>query len=391
MDSEKTGKAARGRLKAPKFSIKLPKLSLKELKLRVKNFSFFKFSARLSLQEQALFAKRLSLLSKAGVPILESLGILKRQTQGSKRKMFDAIAHDTANGQFLHKSLGKFRRVFGDFAINIIKVGETSGTLSDNLKYLAEEIDKKRELRGKVIGALIYPIVILIAAFAVTGLLTLYLFPKLLPVFQSLRVDLPFTTRALITFSNFLADYGLWVIAGIIAAIISIIVALRFKPVRFFFHSTSLRLPIIGPLIRYYHLTNMCRTLGLLLKGQVRVLEAITVAADTSTNLLYNREIQNLHRAITKGSSIARHLEHHPRLFPILLTDMIAIGEKTGNLSDTLLYIAQIYEQELDEQTKRLSSVIEPAMMILMGILVGFVAISIITPIYEVTRHLNPR
>lgn len=372
MDLEKTGKVLRGKLNFSKLSV-------------------YKFNVRLSLQEQALFAKRLSLLSKAGVPILESINILKKQTRGAKRKMFESIAHDTASGQFLHKSLGKFRRVFGDFAINIIKVGETSGTLSDNLKYLAEEIDKKRELRGKVIGALVYPIVILISAFAVTGLLTLYLFPKLLPVFQSLRVDLPFTTRALLAFSNFLVHYGLWVIVGIIAAIISIIVGLRFKPVRFFFHRVSLRLPIIGPLFRYYHLTNMCRTLGLLLKGSVRVLEAVTVAADTSTNLLYNRELHNLHRAITKGSNIAKHLEYHPRLFPILLTEMVSIGETTGNLSDTLIYLAQIYEQELDEQTKRLSSVIEPAMMIGMGLLVGFVAISIITPIYEVTQHLNPK
>lgn len=354
-------------------------------------FSFSGFGAGLSLRDQALFAKRLSLLAKAGVPILTAVNIIKKQTKGANRRMFEAIAHDIANGQFLHKTLGKFKRVFGEFAINIIKVGETSGTLSDNLRYLAEELDKKRELRGKIIGALVYPLVILIASFGIAGLLTLYLFPKLLPVFQSLRVDLPFTTRALIAVSSFLQNYGVWVLVGLILLVIGIIVGLWFKPIRYAFNYLSLKIPIFGPMIRYYHLTNMCRTLGLLLRGQVRVLEAVEVASETSSNLLYVKELANLRHAITRGSNISKHLEKNPKLFPAMLTDMVAVGETTGNLSDTLTYLAQIYEQELDEQTKRLSGLIEPAMMISMGLLVGFIAISIITPIYAVTQHLTPR
>ena len=129
-------------------------------------FSLYEFRARLSLQEQALFAKRLSLLARAGVPLLKSMSMLEAQaSSSSNRKMFEQISRDIANGQFLHKSLSRFKNVFGDFAINIIRVGEHSGTLSENLKYLSEEIDKKRALRQKVIGALVYPIVIMVAAF----------------------------------------------------------------------------------------------------------------------------------------------------------------------------------------------------------------------------------
>ena len=360
--------------------MKLPKLSL------------LKFRARLSLQEQALFAKRLALLVKAGVPLLKSLKILERQAKSSaNRKMFEHISHAVENGQFLSKSLGPFRKTFGDFAINIIRVGETSGTLSENLKYLADEIDKRRRLRQKIVGALMYPIVIMIAAFSVSGLMTVYLFPKLLPIFKSLNVDLPFMTRVLLFLSNFLTHYWFFLILSLVVGAGVFAFLMRFKPFRFAMHRITLSIPIVAPLFKDYHLVNMCRTLGLLTKSQVGVLEATTITADTSTNLVYRKELQNLHRSITRGSNIAKQFQKNPRLFPDILSQMIEIGETTGNLSDTLLYLADMYEDELDEQTRRLSSVIEPVMMIGMGLLVGFIAISIITPIYEVTQHLNPR
>ncbi len=375
----------------PNFIKKILISTTRAIKEEILAFSKKLVSARLTMQEQALFARRLSLLSKAGVPLLESINILKKQTKGSSRKMFDQITNDLANGQFLSKSLMRYRNVFGDFAINIIRVGETSGMLSDNLKYLSEEIDKKRELRGKVLGALIYPAILVVAALAISGFLTLYLFPKLMPVFQSLNVTLPIPTRILMWISVFLTHYGTWLILVMIFGVILFAFGLRSKRFKFFIHRSLLRIPITGDIIQYYHLTNICRTLGLLLKGQVRVLEAVNVTAESATNLPYRKELEDLKTAVTRGSNIASHLEKNPGLFPFMLTDMIAIGEKTGNLSDTLIYLAGIYEQELNEKTKQLSSVIEPVMMLVMGLIIGFIAISIITPIYEVTQHLTPR
>jgi len=350
------------------------------------------FKARLSLQEQALFAKRLSLLVRASVPILSAIKILEQQTTSHRnRKMFEHISQDIANGQFLYKSLTRFQKIFGDFAINIIRVGETSGTLSESLKYLAEEIDKRRRLRQKMVGALVYPVVIMVAALGVSGLMIIYLFPKLLPVFKSLNVHLPLTTRALLWISDFLINYWAWLILALVALTTAFLFLMRLKPFRLVINKISLRLPIVGPLLQHYYLTNLCRTLGILFKSQVRMLEAVTVAADIASNLVYRNALQNLHHSITKGGTIAKHFEKHPRLFPGMLSQMVAIGEATGNLSDTLIYLSEIYEEEFDEQTKRLSSVIEPVMMLGMGLLVGFIAISIITPIYEVTQHLNPR
>jgi len=347
---------------------------------------------RLSLQEQALFAKRLSLLTQSGVPLLRGVHMLEADAESRNlKKMFTLIAEDLANGQFLSKSLGRFRKVFGDFAINMIYVGETSGNLSQNLRYLSEEIDKQRRLRQKVVSALVYPCVILIASLAVSGLMTVYLFPKLLPIFKSLNVDLPFTTRALLFISNFLINYWYYLLGGLITLIIAFFLLLRATPFRFLMHKLVLKIPLVGTMLKYYYIVNMCRTLGITFKSQIHVLEATNITADTCTNMVYSKALRELNQSITKGGNMADYFSQDKAHFPSLMSQMISIGESTGTLSDTLLYLSNIYEEELDEQTKRLSSLIEPAVMIFMGIIVGFIAVSIITPIYEITQNLNPK
>ena len=348
--------------------------------------------ARFSLKEQMLFARRLSLLIKAGVPILKSISLLQAQgTSRANRKMYAHIMRDTANGQFLSKSIGKYRHVFGDFAINVIRVGETSGRLSENLQYLAEEIEKKRLLRQKVVGALVYPVVIMIAAFSVSGLMTIYLFPKLMPVFKSLNVELPLITRILLMVSTFILMYWWALIGGAIACVVIFTLLMRGESFRYRVHQFLLKLPLVGQLLAYYHLINICRTLGNLMRSNVRMLESVAITAETSTNLVYRKSLHNLHQAVVRGGAISQYLGKYPKLFPLIVSQMVSIGETTGNLSDTLVYMAEMHEQELDEQIKRLSSLIEPLLMLAMGIFVGFIAISIITPIYEVTQHLNPR
>jgi len=358
----------------------------------MKKFNFSLSRPHLSLKEQAVFAKRLSLLVKAGVPLLSAVSLLEEQaTSSANRKMFAKIKHDISNGQFLYKSLSHYPKVFGEFTINIIRVGETSGTLYTNLKYLADEMEKKRQLRQKVVGALVYPIVIVIASLGIGAMMTVFLFPKLLPIFSSLNVPLPFTTRALLWLSNTLINDWFWLLLGLGVLVFAFIILLRFEKFRYAVHTISLKLPILGPMLKHYHLTNICRISGTLFKSQVRVLEAIEVTAETTTNLAYRYRLEQLQHSIRKGGNISSYLHKYPKLFPNMLCHMIAVGETTGSLSDTLIYLGEIHESELDEQTKRLSSIIEPVMMVGVGLMVGFIAVSIITPIYEVTQHLNPR
>ncbi len=304
-------------------------------------------------------------------------------------KILDQVIKDISNGQFLAASLERYQNVFGNLFIYIVRVGESAGILSENLNYLADELKKKQKLRRRVVGAMIYPIVILVATLGITGLLTVFIFPKILPVFKSLNVELPLTTRILIVVSDVLTNYGLFVLLGILSLVVAFWLILKNKTVKFYFHSLILYTPIFGKIVRIVSLTNLCRTLGLTLKSGIKVVEAISITAESLPNLVYKEELLKVADEVRKGESLSPHFVRMPHLFPSVLSQMISVGESAGNLSETLLYLAEFYESEVNDATKNLSNVLEPILMVLMGVIVGFVALSIITPIYEVTQNIG--
>jgi len=346
---------------------------------------------RFSTREQTHFVKRLSFLNKAGVPLLESMHILKEQTNSSlKAKVFQYIIDDISNGKYLHVSLGKFRRFFGDFAVNIIRVGEMGGSLSDNLNYLADELRKKELLKQKIIGALIYPIFISIVTIVLTALLTVFIFPKIMPIFQSLDVTLPVTTLILLAISLFLKDFGLYLVVGIILFVIAFIVSYKkVEPFRVMIDVVVFRIPLIGGIARAFQLANFTRTTGLLLSSGLSIVDAISITGDTIENRIYRKASKELSEAVRRGEPMSKYLKEHRKLFPDMIPHMVAIGERSGNLSTTLLYLSELYENEVDDKTKNLSNAIEPILMIFMGLMVGFVAVSVITPIYSLTQNLS--
>lgn len=347
---------------------------------------------RFSIKEQAMFAKRMSFLVKAGVPLVESLSLIRDQTRSqSKARAFDLIIDDVNNGQYLASSLAKHHRMFGEFAVNLIRVGEESGILSQNLEYLSDELKKKELLRRKVLGALAYPIIITVATFGITTGLILYVFPKILPIFSSLHVNLPFSTRFLIAVSNFLIHYGLLLVLFTVVLLTVFYFAQRkIEPMRLAVHRGLFQIPIFGNLMRSYNLANFTRTLGLLLRSGVRLTNALIMVSETTPNLAYRRAYERATERVLHGEPMSRQLGTDRVLFPDLLAHMVSIGESTGSLSQTLLYLSELYESEVEEQTKNLSTAIEPVLMVMMGLLVGFIAVSIITPIYEITQNLHP-
>lgn len=351
------------------------------------------FFVRFSAKEQTLFAKRLSFLMASGVPILESLMLLRTQTK-SKQKIIilDQVVNDVSNGMFLSTSLAKHGRLFSNFMINIIRVGESSGTLSTNLSYLAEELKKKQALKSKIMGALLYPIVITVGTVGVTTLLIMYVFPKILPIFISLHVTLPLSTRILVAVSRFLSIFGVWCcLLAIFGVGVFLFLRARREAVRLWGDRIVLSIPLARHIIQSYNLANFCRTLGLLLNSGTRLSEALVIAAEVTQNTIYKKVFVELSYTIQKGEPISRQLERRADLFPDMTRHLIAIGERTGSLPASLLYLCDLHEGELDEQAKQLSASIEPVLMVVMGLLVGFVAIAVITPMYEITSHLTPR
>lgn len=341
-------------------------------------------------QEQLVFIKNLSIMIKSGLPMLESLKMIQSETKSrALKKILASVVDDVSNGQFLSASLRKFQSTFGDLFINVIEVGEASGILSENLNYLAEELKKKDELKKKIIGAMVYPMVILAATVGISGLLVVFIFPKILPIFKNLNVKLPLATKILIAVSNLLTEHGPLVILILFVLLIIFLLLLKVHKVRYWWHVFLLRVPVVSGMMRSANLANFCRTLGSALKSGVKIVEAVSLTAKSTTNLVYKNELVNIAEEIRKGQTIADYLKPNPHLFPGMLAQMVAVGENTGNLSETLLYLSDFYESELTDLSKNLSNILEPALMIFMGLMVGFVAIAIIMPIYEVTTTFN--
>ena len=353
---------------------------------------FFTFFQCLSSQEKELLIKRLAYLLKAGVPILQSLTMLLEQTRSKfQKQIIQSLIEDVSNGQPIYVGLGKFKKVFGTFIINVIRVGENTGFLHQNLEYLAEELKKQRLLKKKIIGALVYPAFIAITTVIITTCLIIFIFPKILPILTSLNAPLPITTKVIISLSNFLRHQGLKLLLGIVIFIIFLRFLAKIPRVKYFLDRIQLSFPIIGRLMQNYHLANLCRTLGVLLMGNVKLLESIKIAAETSTNTIYSKMLEKIEKNVARGKKISGQFGNYPRYFPILIPQMLSVGEATGNLSGSLVYIAEFYESEVDEMTKNLSAVLEPILMIIMGIVVGFVVLSIITPIYGITQYIKIR
>jgi len=346
---------------------------------------------RLSIKEQTMFVKRLSFLIRAGVPILESLRMVRFFRSKSKNLMFDQIISDVENGHLLSTGLDRFRYIFGDFAVNIIRVGESVGILDQNLMHLAEELRKKQELRRKIIGSLVYPAFIVVASLGIITLLLTYVFPKVLPIFLSLKMSLPWSTRFLIAASDWTVKYGFYAFFGFfVAFLIFWVLRKKSERVRLAVDRLILKLAFVGTLVQNYQLTNFCRTFGLLLKSGVTVSESSRILAESTGNWAYKKEYEILTKNMAKGQKISSQLANNKKLFPEIAVQMIATGEHSGNLSETLIYLSEMYESEVDELTKNLSNAIEPFLMVGMGVLVGFIAISIIMPIYQVTQNLHP-
>lgn len=346
---------------------------------------------RLSVKEKILFAKRLAILLRAGVPIMQSLNMLKEQSHSKATSIvLQSLCKDVEHGQSVHASLNQYKKAIGEFALNLIRIGEISGTLADNLDYLAEELKKKQALRRKVIGALVYPVFIVFATLGITVMLTVYVFPKILPIIQSLNADIPWTTRVLMFLSNFFIHDWMYILGIIVLFFIAFLYGLKKEAFILFLDRSALRVPLIGRIFQGYHISNICRSLGILLKSDVRIVESINVTARTTTNLAYQKQLEQIAIGLSKGGKISDFTKKDKKLFPPMVSQMVEVGESTGHLSQSLLYVAQIYEDEVEDLTKNLSTVIEPVLMVFMGILVGFVAISIITPIYGITQHLTP-
>lgn len=345
---------------------------------------------RITVRDRLLFSKHLAVMIDAGIPLREALDAMREQASSNAMKfvLAEAIA-DLSDGQVLAFTLTKFPKLFDSFFSNIISVGESSGTLPNSLRYLAIQLEKSMDLESKVKTALVYPVIVFVGALGVGSYLAFFMLPQLLPLFTSLDIKLPFTTRLLLAITTAVVHYWFWVIGLAVVLGFLLIFLWYLKPVRFAIHRAIIRIPVFGSLTKNVQTTQFSRILGTLLTSGVKVVPALRITANSLTNLAYQFELKRIADLVERGESIGSQLKNRQHLFTKTTTSMIGVGERTGKLSESLIALADFTDREVDATTKNLSALIEPFVLILVGIIVGFVALSIITPIYQLTQGLS--
>lgn len=342
-------------------------------------------------KDKLFFTKHLSIMVASGIPLAEALETLIEQTKSKKLKSITSnILKDVENGQALAKSMEKHRKVFGQLYISMIAVGEKTGELEKILEFLSTQMTKDYALRKKVQAAMLYPAIVLSATMLMGGFITFFILPKLIVFFEDFEIELPITTKILLFFGKLVQNHGILLVIIAVVLMFSISFASRIEALKPFWHKLLLKLPLIGNFLSLAQLTTFTRNLGTLLSSGVPVTEAVETTANTLSNISFKNEVLLIKKSIEKGKNISEALDLHKHSnFPPVAIKMIGIGEKTGKLDETLVYLSDFFEEEIDNISKNLSTIIEPVLLITIGIAVAFVALAIISPIYELTGSIR--
>ncbi len=352
--------------------------------------TFFWKKPGLSFVEIMMFVRQLGTMIKVGVPIMEALEIIISQTREKKnRKMYENILGMIQSGQTLSKSLAEYGTIFPDVIIKMIETGEESGTLNDVMEYLNVQLEKEYEIRKKLVSAFIYPAVIIGLTLMMTMGIVIFIMPKITKIFSSFKIKLPFITQILIDFNTFVTQKPFLTVFILFATIFFFKTIFKLKALKPFWNRLSIYLPVFGRITVSANLARFNRTLSSLLQSGTSIVKALEIVTNTVSNDLYKKAIQAASNKVEQGGKLGESLENNEKLFPVLVTKMLYIGEKTGSLETTTNRLATMYEREVDNLTRNLSVLLEPLLLIFMGVLVGGIALAIILPIYQLPNLLQ--
>ena len=261
--------------------------------------------------------------------------------------------------------------------------------MDENLSFLSDWLERDRDLRQQMKAATLYPKIVLSTTFLLMGLLSIYVLPKLVPVFGQLQVELPLPTKIILAFSFWIAKYWFWALLTLGAAVAGFLLLYRIKLIKRFFHILFIHLPIIRGFVTSYQLALICRLFYTLQKSGMSVNESLTIIAEAASNFKYQESFEKIKERVGMGTSLFKALGDYPDLYPKSFINIIATGEKSGTLDNSLSHLAGFYAQEVERKVKKLPQTIEPILLIFIGVVVGFIAISIIMPIYELTKGFS--
>lgn len=337
-----------------------------------------------------LFTRQLATLIEAGLPLVRSLNVLHDQLKlGPLKDVIRSLSSEVSSGGTLSEGLSKYPKIFSPLYINMIKAGEAGGVLEIVLERLAEFSEKSLALIRKVKSALAYPALVVVFASSVLIFLTVYIIPKFMAIFETMDVgEMPMITMLVLNFSKLFKEQ--WYIGvGLVVSILVLFKLLsRFKNSKIFLDGLKLRIPVMGELLRKIEVARFSRTLGTLISSGVPILQALRITRGTMNNKLISQALVRVHDSIKEGESIAGPLKASG-VFPLMVVNMIDVGEETGSLDNMLMKVADIYESEVDTTINALTSVLEPFLIIGMGLVVGFIVIAMFLPLIKLMTSIG--
>ncbi len=344
----------------------------------------------ISLDEKVILTRNLAAMLDAGLTISRALGVMERQSRNRKLKsVLGSMIGEVKGGATFSSALTKFPNIFSALLVSMVKAGEESGKMAESLRVVSEQMQRTSNLTKKIRGALIYPAIVIIAMIGIGILMLIYVVPTLTQTFEEAGADLPATTEGIIAVSNFLVNNTVVALGLFLVFVISLVAAARSTNGQRALSWVFLRIPVIRTIIMETYAARTARTLSSLLSSGVDFIYSLTITREVVGNPFYQKVLSEAEAAVGKGEGISKVLALYPNLYPPMVSEMIAVGEETGRLSDLLRETATFYEESVEQQTKDLSTIVEPVLMVLIGGAVGFFAISMIAPIYSLSNALG--
>jgi type IV pilus assembly protein PilC len=346
-----------------------------------------KFKDRVTFADVSTFTRQLATMVNAGLPITEALVILRSQAKGSMQKMAAQVLADVEGGESLSTALSRHPKVFSPTYIALVKSGEVGGVMDEVLVRLADNLEKQQEFRGKVKGALIYPAIIVIGMLLVGLIMMIFVIPRLTSLYSEFNAELPTPTKILIGISTFVIRFWPLFLALFGGGLYGLSLYRKTPQGHRKTDELIFKIPIFGDLQRQVILTELTSTLSLMVGAGVSILEGLNITAGVVGNVVIADALRDTAKQVEKGFPVAFSFAKHPEAFPFILSQMVAVGEETGKMDEVLAKVSHIFEIESDQKVKTLTAAIEPLVMVLLGLGVGFLVIAIILPIYNLTSQ----
>ena len=353
------------------------------------NISINLFAKKVKAAEKINLARNLGSMLEAGLPLTRALGVLIHQTRSTALKnILTDVSSEIDKGQTFANALGKHPKVFSALFVSMVHAGEQGGTLAEALKTLAMQMESTFNLERRIRGAMMYPAVILGVMLIVGVLMFVFVVPTLMKTFLDLNVALPMTTQFLLLISNTIRDHGLLVLIILILVGLAIRAWSKRTSGKFVLHAFILKIPLIGPLVQEVNSARTARTLSSLMKSGVPVVESIDITSSIVQNVHFKAVLIEARESIKKGDLMSKIFAANSNIYPIFLAEMLSVGEETGKVVEMLSGVAHYYEEDVEQKTKDMSTVIEPFLIVLIGAAVGFFAISMISPMYSLVSAI---